>query len=189
MISTLLTFDLTISDWFTHLQGDSLTTFFTFITLFGEWKILFPFTFCVSVVLYIRNKKNTHLFPFWLSLLSASGTTYSLKLLFARPRPLPSLVFENSFSFPSAHATLAVAVYGFLIYLVLKKKVTTCCRKEALIFLGFILILLVGISRLYLGVHYVTDVLAGYVIGFLGILFGIYVQRKMGTRFLKKTDS
>lgn len=177
MISTLVAFDVLVNDWFVHLQGDDLTTFFKCITLFGDWKILFPAAFCVSVVLYYRNKKNAYIFPFWLSLLGASTTTYALKLLFARPRPLPSLVFENSFSFPSAHATLAVAVYGFLMYLVVKKS-TARRVQQTLIFLGVMLILAIGVSRLYLGVHYVSDVLVGYAIGFLGVLLGAYVQAK-----------
>jgi membrane-associated phospholipid phosphatase len=184
MISTLVVFDLTVSDWFVTLHGDGLTTFFTFITLFGEWKILFPTAFCVSLVLYYRNKKNTHIFPFWISLLGSSITTYTLKLFFARPRPLQSLVVENSFSFPSAHATLAVAVYGFLIYLVVKKG-TARFSQQAFIFLGVIFILTIGMSRLYLGVHYVSDVLVGYIIGLAGIFLGAYVHTKKN-KFVSK---
>ena len=84
-----------------------------------------------------------------------------LKLFFHRPRPDQQLVTAHGYSFPSGHAFSAVIVYGFLIYVTWK-----LIKAETLRFIIFsvsiLLIILVGISRVYLNVHWLTDVLGGY---------------------------
>lgn len=94
----------------------------------------------------------------------------ALKLAFARPRPevfpyrIPG-VGESASSFPSGHAMSAVVIYGTLAYLVTRLEPTRRLRRATLAFAAA-LVLAIGASRLYLGVHYPSDVLAGYVAGF-----------------------
>ncbi|HHY97957.1 MAG TPA: phosphatase PAP2 family protein [Firmicutes bacterium] len=88
-----------------------------------------------------------------------------LKVIFERPRPeYPRLVEAAGFSFPSGHATISTAVLGVLAY-----EVFTIMKRGSarllILLLTLILILMIGISRIYLGVHYPSDVLAGFAIG------------------------
>jgi undecaprenyl-diphosphatase len=95
-----------------------------------------------------------------------------LKLFFHRPRPVQQIAAAKGYSFPSGHAFSAVIAYGFLIYTAWK-----LIKGEALRFtifsISILLIILVGISRIYLNVHWLTDVLGGYVAGFAWLVFVI----------------
>ncbi|TLM99937.1 phosphatase PAP2 family protein, partial [bacterium] len=89
----------------------------------------------------------------------------ALKLLFHRQRPgLPHLVEVTGLSFPSGHAMVSFSFYGLLIYLVWLNFSGRVIKLLITVILGF-LILAIGISRIYLGVHYPSDVLAGFSAG------------------------
>lgn len=92
-----------------------------------------------------------------------------MKLLFARPRPVlwPSLLHETSFGFPSGHALGSMVLYGLLAYFYAFHRPYYAQK----IYIGTtILILLIGLSRLYLGVHFPTDIIAGYGMGWLWLI-------------------
>ena len=111
-----------------------------------------------------------------LSLVGAHVLNGMLKEIFIRPRPRlfgtelqvlgRTFDYPSSYSFPSGHAVVAVVVYGTLAYLVVRLEPTARMRRATLAGAGG-LILLIGISRVYLGVHYPSDVLAGYLAGFI----------------------
>lgn len=106
----------------------------------------------------------------WTAVLGNAALNTALKLAFARPRPTVfpfriSGIGESASSFPSGHAMSSVVVYGTLVYLVARLEPTRRMRRATLVFAA-VLVLLIGASRLYLGVHYPSDVLAGYVAGF-----------------------
>ena len=93
-----------------------------------------------------------------------------LKFIIARPRPERlKLVFEDGYSFPSGHSMVAFGFYGFLIYLICKKIENKKIKYPLIVFLS-LLILFIGISRVYLGVHYVTDVIGGFIFTFLYLI-------------------
>jgi undecaprenyl-diphosphatase len=94
------------------------------------------------------------------------------KFIFHRARPGVAIYPENSFSFPSGHATIAVAFYGFLTYALIRSS-KKWKRKINIFFVGFILIFLIGFSRLYLGVHYFSDVWGGYLAGAIWLIIAI----------------
>jgi membrane-associated phospholipid phosphatase len=95
-----------------------------------------------------------------------------LKLLFARPRPhlFPPLVVESGFSFPSGHVTASVAVYGFLAILLWQNK------QRVWALLSGAWIIMVSISRIYLGVHYPSDTIAAIAFASLWLIVVVYVQ-------------
>lgn len=99
-----------------------------------------------------------------------------LKLTFNRPRPLlwPRLITETSYSFPSGHALGAVVLYGFLAYLL---AIRFPVRAGLIYAFTAMLIFAICLSRLYLGVHYPTDILAGCTIGFLWLIVCIIMLK------------
>jgi membrane-associated phospholipid phosphatase len=98
--------------------------------------------------------------------------SYGLKLVFSKPRPnlWQSGIEETSFSYPSGHALGSTILYGFLAYVL----ATRYPQLAFLIYAGAVLLIsAIGLSRLYLGVHWPTDIIAGYSIGFLWVMFCI----------------
>ena len=105
--------------------------------------------------------------------LLAVGISQLLKRIIRRARPLDiALIEETGFSFPSGHSMVAFAFYGFIIYLIFKSSLNKKI-KILLITLFSLLILNIGLSRIYLGVHFTTDVLGGYVLGLLSLILFI----------------
>jgi len=99
-----------------------------------------------------------------------------MKLTFVRPRPTlwQPLIREISYSFPSGHALGASVLYGFLAYLLARRYP----RRSYLIYASTIIIIgLIGLSRLYLGVHYPTDIIAGYIVGLLWLSICVALLR------------
>jgi len=106
-----------------------------------------------------------------------------MKLFFAKPRPelWPILITETSFSFPSGHAVGSMVVYGFIAYILAKEMQRH--KKYVYAAANFLIIAILfqrgyanGLSRLYLGVHYPTDIIAGYGIGFLWLITCLKVR-------------
>ena len=107
--------------------------------------------------------------------------TSAIKLFVARPRPAPGLVnvdiLNSTYSYPSGHVTSYMSLYGFLFYLVCALMRPSPLRSALLIVLGA-MICLVGLSRVYLGAHWASDVLAGYCLGFFWLALTIYLYRR-----------
>jgi undecaprenyl-diphosphatase len=95
-----------------------------------------------------------------------------LKLLFHRPRPEINLSVAHGYSFPSGHAFAAMVIYGFLIY-VTWKSIKSETLRLIVFLISVLLIIFVGVSRIYLNVHWLTDVLGGYTSGFAWLVFNI----------------
>ena len=105
-----------------------------------------------------------------------------LKLIFMRERPFELMIItEDGYSFPSGHAMASLGFYGFIIYLIWNMKCKKKFKVLTTVLLSF-LIILIGISRIYLGVHYASDVLAGYLVSVAYLI--VYVQ--WAKRFLRK---
>ncbi len=127
---------------------------------------------CLSLWLMNRKFAITGLL---ISLLGASLLSTLGKLIFQRLRPDSAVLLESSYSFPSSHAALSVAFYGFLGYLLIRSVQKWDVRIR--LFCGTIgVMLLIGLSRVVLGVHYLSDVWAGYLIGLLWLIVGISVN-------------
>lgn len=103
---------------------------------------------------------------FWLAIFSANKIYSFIKTIIMRPRPPVEirLIDIDGYSFPSGHSTMSMVTYGFLIYLVCKY-VKNKILKTVLVALLSLLILLIGFSRNWLGVHFPTDVLGGFSLG------------------------
>ncbi len=139
------------------LRRPILTEIMKVITFFGSAYFILSLTFLLITV--IKNKKIVLLIITNLILITSMNII--LKNIVQRPRPEGyRLVEESGYSFPSGHSMVSVAFYGFLIYLILAKFKNKTLKIALSVLLG-ILVLLIAFSRIYLGVHYATDVLAG----------------------------
>lgn len=149
------------------------------ITFLGRHEFLIPANL-ILIVYFLFIKKHR-----WYSIkvpaiaLSSLALMFILKNLFNRPRPLIPLLEEaRGLSFPSGHALMSVTFYGLLIYIVYQSVKDKPLRWTIITFF-IILILLIGFSRIYLRVHYTSDVLAGFAMGFLWLVISISIIRRM----------
>jgi len=166
--------DIRVANLLAAFRSVDMTKIFLWITLLGKSQIVIAFVAATIGVLWLLDRRS-YITPLMISVVGSATVTQLGKFAFHRARPEAALYFENSFSFPSGHATIAVAFYGFLTYMFLRgaKKIKV---KMNVFFAGAILILLIGFSRLYLGVHYVSDVWSGYLVGALWLIIGISIS-------------
>ena len=150
-----------------------------FITFLGTHIFLIPANI-VLIIYFLFIKKHK-----WYSIkipsiaLSSLALMFLLKNLFGRHRPnIPLLKEVQGLSFPSGHAFMSVTFYGLLIYIVWKT-VKTRWLKWSLSILLAMLIFIIGFSRIYLRVHYPSDVLAGFATGFLWLVVSLRILRRI----------
>ncbi len=163
--------DVRVANLLAIFRNEKLTKIFLWITLLGKWQIVLIFIISAVLILWLREKKYC-IPPFLLCVLGSQIFTFTGKFIFHRPRPGVAIYPESSFSFPSGHASIAVVVYGFFTYLLIKMSDSWQIKVNAF-FTGFILIIMIGFSRLYLGVHYVSDVWGGYLVGAIWLIIAI----------------
>ena len=151
--------------------------FMLFITFLGKHQFLIPANLILIFYFWVVKKQT------WFSLrvitiaISSLVLMLLLKQLFQRKRPLsPLLKAAKGLSFPSGHAIMAVTFYGLFIY-ILQHSITIDWLKWFLTIIVFVLIVLIGFSRIYLRVHYASDVAAGFVIGLLWLLLSLTVLK------------
>mgnify|MGYP001587664970 FL=1 len=171
ILGQIIAIDTRVANFFFEFRNTEFISFFTWVTLLGEWQIIVIGAVIVSLLLWLWPRR-IYIAPLWIAIASSELFTFLAKLAIHRPRPELAYYLENGFSFPSGHATIAVAFYGFLIYILLRE-VKNWGHRTSIIFGGFVIILAIGISRLYLGVHYLSDVGGGYLSGALGLIIGI----------------
>lgn len=163
--------DIRVANLLNAFRDMELITFFTWVALLGKWQIVITGTVVATILLWLWRKR-IYIVPLWITLVGSEILNLLGKLAFHRPRPDVAYYVEQGFSFPSGHATIAVAFFGFLTY-VLVREITHWQRKVTVLFWGLILIFAIGLSRLYLGAHYVSDVWGGYLSGLIFLIIGI----------------
>jgi membrane-associated phospholipid phosphatase len=157
-------YDQTLADWLHARASEPLTELFEAVTTLGNGLVLAGVAGIAAYLLLRRGNRREGLLVV-LAFVGAEILSYSLKLGFRRDRPFftDPLATENTFSFPSGHSTVSLAVYGALA-VVLARHVRGRA-KVACLGAAVVLVSLIGFSRLYLGVHFLTDVLAGFAAG------------------------
>ena len=152
-------------------RSEWLTSFFTWVTLLGKSPIIGVFSVCTLFIFWL-NRQRTLIMPFLISVLGSTGLSFLGKLAFHRARPETAIYLEQSASFPSGHATVAIAFYGFIAYVMMRNR-SNWSSKVNIFLLTCLLIFAIGFSRLYLGEHYLSDVLGGYLVGTMWLIFSV----------------
>lgn len=174
--------DKSVADFFINKMIDSSSTeFMKNITDLGDY--LFIGLIFITCIVLFKNK----IISVMLSLdLALTGfLSVGLKQLFKRMRPINSLIKTPlSYSFPSGHTMFATAFYGLIIYFIWKSKIKSFI-KYILTFIISMIIIFVAISRIYLGVHYFSDVVAGFIFGILLLILLINIFLNYNWRWKK----
>ena len=162
-----------------HLITERVTPVAKIITQFGGAMILTS----IAIILLILIKDRKIGILIWINLIISTLLNQILKHIVQRPRPIEfRIIDESGYSFPSGHSMVSTAFYGFLIYLIYKNVKNKYLRNSLMIILS-ILIILIGTSRIYLGVHYTSDVIAGFLISISYLIIFITT-----TQTFTKTD-
>ena len=163
--------DSVVYSFISRFINDNLTNIIKFITFLGSAIIVILITVLALIVL--KNKK-IGLFMA-LNLVVITIFQYILKPIFGRARPVDiNLIEETNYSFPSGHSLTAMAFYGFIIYLIYKYDLK---YKKIYTILFSILIILIGLSRVYLGVHFITDVFGGFTFSLFYLIVFINIVK------------
>jgi undecaprenyl-diphosphatase len=172
-------FDTAWIYWVHGYANPSLDAMMLTITQLADARVVVVIVALTLGVLWWRNHRSEAKI-FAMACLGAFILNNGMKLFFAKPRPhiFPSLISETSFSFPSGHALGGFVMYGFLAYLLsahfpkFSKSIYT---------LAVITIAAIGLSRIYIGVHWPTDIIAGYGVGYIWLMLCI-TMLKLQTR-------
>lgn len=157
-----------------YIISDKLTPIIKIVTNFGGAIILGLIT--ILILILIKNKKMG--LSVLINLCSVTVLNLVLKSILQRPRPNEyRIINETGYSFPSGHSMISMAFYGFIIYLIYKNIKNKYLKWISIILLS-ILILMIGFSRIYLGVHYVSDVLAGFLFSISYLIVYIKIINK-----------
>lgn len=166
-----------------YFSSPSLDKIMLFATFLGNTGfVVFPLVAIIIYYLFLQPHK-------WLAIKIAVVAVGSitinllLKQLYSRARPnLDYMIEVSNFSFPSGHAMFSMSFYGLLIYIIWTRTNNSVISIGYCLLLG-LLILSIGISRIYLGVHYPSDVIAGFVAGFLWLIIALSAMGFIETQF------
>ncbi|HEY0453568.1 phosphatase PAP2 family protein [Actinophytocola sp.] len=173
-VGALGTVDTSIRNWVIDRRSPGRTPLMTALTTVGSSPVLVTLAVGVAVWLFIARERREAL----LVVVTTAGALVLdplLKVLVGRARPADAhLVLVNSGAYPSGHSLHSAAVIGVLVVLAVRHLAARWAR-VAVVTLGVLLVLGVGVSRVYLGVHWPTDVLAGWLIGALWLAVCVLV--------------
>ncbi len=176
---------------FTLLSGfvsDINTHVMQFFTFLGTHTFLIPANLTLVAYFLFIKKHRWYSIKIPVVALSSLLLMFSLKYIFRRNRPLTPLLQEaRGYSFPSGHALISFTFYGLLIYLVWQNVKNTWLKWLLTISL-ILLIFIIGLSRVYLRVHYASDVIAGFCVGCMWLLLSVWILGNIEKFSSKKVD-
>jgi undecaprenyl-diphosphatase len=177
--ATLSNYDTAITTYITQYRSPAWTDYFVLVTDIGDVKGYVVVFILSTLLFYIISKSWKFIVQLISVMVLALSSNLILKQLINRARPVAEhLVSVETLSYPSGHAMMAMAFYGILIYLFWQFPWNKLLKYTITMVL-LLLILSIGISRIYLGVHYPSDILGGYAAGFMWVLFCIIIFHVM----------
>lgn len=176
----LQAFDTFVYTWIFSYASDAMTLFMKGITFLGNTKTMIVFS--LVILFFFLFVKPHRWYSITIPVVAMGGISLNmvLKQLFERPRPLVDyhLVEASGLSFPSGHAMFSFTFYGLMIYIIWHYTENKPIRYGLSVLL-LSLAMLIGISRIYLGVHYPSDVFAGFAAGFIWLSTSLIVLRRI----------
>jgi len=155
--------DLIVNSLMPSLQNNFFASISKIIDFIFDTEFMILVSLILSAFIWFTHSKKESLF-FAITIILNAAIVFVLKELVQRARPSNALLISKSFAFPSGHTTNAVVFFGLLIYLIFKKDKSKNL-KIASISLSIFMIFLIAFTRLYLNLHWLTDVLGGLTLG------------------------
>ena len=172
-------FDHRVFDAIRPLVSDSMTSVMSFFTLFGGDYFLIPANIALIVYTFFITRNKWFAIKVLTVSLSSLLIMFTLKSIFQRPRPLIPLLKEvGGLSFPSGHAFMSFSFFGLLSFMIFKQ-VENKALRYGLIFIFFLMTLVIGFSRVYLRVHYASDVFAGFSLSLIWLVISLLILGKI----------
>ena len=163
----------------------SRTRFMNFITFFGKHDALIPLNILL-IGYFIYKKKRWFAIRITALALSSLLLKFILKFYFQRARPdIPVIEKVDGYSFPSGHALIGVVFYGLVIF-VIWREVKQKWAKIILTIFFVLFILLISFSRIYLRVHYASDVIAGIAVGFIWLVLSLNIIQRIEKKYIAR---
>ena len=157
-----------------NFMSERMTNIVKILTSLGSALVIIILT----IVLFIAIKNKKIAISVVINLIVITILNNLLKIIFLRPRPdVNNLILESGYSFPSGHSATGMAFYGYLIYLIYKYVNNKKIKIPLIIFLSLIIVA-IGLSRIYLGVHYTSDVLGGFLLAIVYLIIFITISNK-----------
>jgi undecaprenyl-diphosphatase len=178
----ILNFDILVTNFIYGFRSSQVTDVMLMITFLGSGLVLLVVS--GFFIFYVSRYRKKDALIFSTILYSAIILNLLLKLFYQRPRPdnFP-LIHENTLSFPSGHAMNSFVFFAAVSYFIFRE--TKNIKLAILIsFISLIIVILIGFSRVYLGAHYPSDVLAGWIAGFFWFISAIIFEKIIITRRL-----
>lgn len=173
----LYNIDLFVNSFILSIQNNFFTSVSAVIAYAFDTISVVIFLLVIALFLWLKKYKKESLFVAVIAILDGLFL-FLFKNVIQRVRPLNQLGSETGFSFPSGHAATAVVLFGLISYLIWKHFKSRTVRAIT-ICISVFMVFLIGFSRVYLNVHWLLDVLAGYCLGGFLLLLGIYLfERK-----------
>jgi len=181
----LIYFDHHIISFVQGFEADFLTAIMIFFSFIGDTVPVIVITLLSAFFLYRVLRHRREVLLLLSTMIGSTLLNVLLKYIFQRTRPdINQIVFEEGFSFPSGHSMAAFSLYGILTFLLWRHIKTRSGRGTLLIF-NSLMILLIGLSRIYLGVHYPSDVIAAYAASGFWLFTVIWIYQWMQERRYK----
>jgi undecaprenyl-diphosphatase len=175
----IVTFDQAANQTVHDHAREPVTGWAFVVTALGSSVVLIAVAVSAALGLAVRGRWRAGLAVI-VAYVVTDATVALVKLVFSRPRPDASLTEASGFSFPSGHSAMSMAVYGCLAFALAR-----ACRgfpRVACALVGAVLVAAIGLSRIYLGVHYPSDVLAGWITGAAIVTATWLVAARLGPR-------
>ena len=164
--------DVAVNGFMELMECPWLVVFSEVIAYVFEPMILLILSLIVGVYVFFKLSRGKGVL-FGMVMVVSGAFIFLAKDFFQRARPSNALIVQSSLSFPSGHATMATVFFGMLVYLFVKRKY----RVWGAVVAG-LLVLIIGLSRVYLRVHWLTDVLGGFVFGGIILALGIWIFKR-----------
>lgn len=172
-LQPIVDMDYVVSAQMSQLQDAPIIKFFIVMTSFGSTAITVLVILVVTVICWLLRQRYV-LIGLFIATVGSTAFTFSTKSLFQRARPTDIVLVERTYSFPSGHATITIALYGFIAYLLIR--FSRCFIQQVRIFVVAVFFaVLIGFSRILLNEHYLSDVIGGYLVGGLWLTVAISV--------------
>lgn len=185
----IVLFDEIVISFIQSLENPFLTATMKFFSYIGSGSFINIIVVLGVIILYFVLHYRSEILLFIFVLMGSHYIFRFFKEIFHRARPdLHRLIEIGGYSFPSGHATNAMSVYGILSFL-LWRHIPTSRGRKLLILYSTIMIFTIGVSRIYLGVHYPSDVLGGFFVGAFWLMISIWCFQYMKEKIYEKTHT